>query len=264
MRYDKLLTKANIIVGAKTSAPTIDEMVISEIKDATRKAIQEIIPSREEISEIVKNNTPATPTNEQLSKMLDDAVAKHIPVKMEASSNTELNDKVNQMMQIMKELSEKDNSAPANFDSYSLNDDEITQVLTWLLNYQEKYFPNTPLSETLHQDFMWNIPKEIYDAAYTAEMYGYPDVLNPIFWFYMFCMENPHDMIGEFIINAVNTIDDDAESVIANHAKEYRRVYFEEEEPEVTSSEVTVNNTGVSTIEDFDPEISVETVNEEE
>ena len=196
--------------------------------------------------------------------MLDDAVAKHIPTKIEASSNMELNDKVNQMMAIMKELAEKDNSAPANFDSYALNDDEIAQVLTWLLNYQEKYFPSTPLSETLHQDFMWNIPKEIYDAAYAAEMYGYPDVLNPIFWFYMFCLENPHDMIGEFIINAINTIDDDAESVLASHAKEYRRVYFEEESEENVATPVSTNETGVSAIEDFDPDIDIEVVNNEE
>lgn len=254
MKYWDLL----YTVGAKTSAPTADK-IFSALKDAAREAVQEIIPaeipSKEDITEIIKSNTPATPTSEELSKMLDDAMSKHVPTQVEAKPDVELNDKVNMMMQLMKELAEKDNSAPANFDSYALSDGEISQVLTWLLNFQEKYFPNTPLSDTLHQDFMWNIPKEVYRAAYDAEVLGYPDALNPIYWFYMFCLDCPHDMIGEFVMNAINGISDEDSEVIASHAKEYRRVYFDEEEPVISPVQP-----GTSTIEDFDADISVETI----
>lgn len=241
MKYWDLL----FTVGAKTSAPTIDEKVASVIKDAAREAIQEIIPAPQPV--MVDENA--------LGKLIDDAVAKHVPAQVEAKPDVELNDKVNMMMQLMKELAEKDNSAPANFDSYALNDGEISQVLTWLLNFQEKYFPNTPLSDTLHQDFMWNIPKEVYRAAYDAEVLGYPDALNPIYWFYMFCLDCPHDMIGEFIMNAINGISDEDSEVIASHAKEYRRVYFDEEE-----SVISPVQPGESSIEDFDADISVETI----
>jgi hypothetical protein len=108
---------------------------------------------------------------------------------------------------------------------------------------------------------MWNIPREIYDAACTAEDYCYPDALNPIFWFYMFCLENPHDMIGQFITKAINSITDEDILVIKNHAKEYRRVYFDEEDEVVSPV-----NPGGSIIEDFDSEIDVEVLssNDEE
>ncbi len=249
--YDLLFT-----VGAKTSAPTVDDM-----KHEFKEAIDDAVDRLRETTAVVQ----PMPSYEQIGTMIDTAVknaAKDIiPTQITAKSDAELNDKVNQMMQIMKELSEKDNSAPANFDSYALNDGQISQVLTWLLNFQEKYFPNTPLSETLHQDFMWNIPVEVYNAAYDAETYGYPDALNPIYWFYMFCMDNPHDMIGEFIMNAINGISDEDSEVIADHAKEYRKAYFDESEPVVFPV-----NPGTSTIEDFDSDIDVEVLspNEEE
>lgn len=252
MKYWEVLCS----VGAKTSAPTVDDM-----KQEFKNAIDDAVDRLRETTAVIQ----PMPSYEQIGTMIDTAVknaAKDIiPTQITAKSDAELNDKVNQMMQIMKELAEKDNSAPPNFDSYALNDGEISQVLTWLLNFQEKYFPNTPLTETLHQDFMWNIPKEVYNAAYDAEMYGYPDALNPIYWFYMFCMDSPHDMIGEFILNAINSITDEDSEVIASHAKEYRKVYFDE--PDQVISPV---NPGASLIEDFDSEVDVEVLspNEEE
>lgn len=251
MRVEKLLTKVNF-VGAKTSAPTVDEM-----KQEIHKAVSEACDRIHQETSVVH----PMPSYEQIGTMIGTVVknaAKDIiPTQITAKPDVELNDKVNQMMQIMKELAAKDNSAPPNFDSYSLNDDQISQVLSWLLKFQEKYFPNTPLAETLHQDFMWNIPKEIYEAAYDAEMYGYPDMLNPIYWFYMFCMDSPHDMIGEFIMAAINNISDEDSEVIASHAKEYRKAYFENEPEEEVMSPI---RPGYSDIQDFDSEISVETI----
>ena len=248
MKYWEVLSS----VGAKTSAPTVDEMK-QEFKNAIDDAVDRL-----------RESTPVAqpmPSAEQLGTMIDQAVknaAKDIiPTQVTAKPDMELNDKVNQMMQIMKELAERNNSAPANFESYALKDDEISQVLTWLLNFQEKYFPNTPLSETLHQDFMWNIPKEVYDAAAAAEIYGYPDALNPIYWFYLFCTDCPHDMIGEFIMTAIDSISDEDSEVISKHAKEYRRAYFDEPEPVVSP----VNPAGTSTIEDFDSDVDVEVIN---
>ena len=276
MRYEELLTKVfpNVNVGAKTSAPTVDEFTaaLDMVKDAARKAVQEIIPTKEDIKEIVSSTTPTQmPSNEELTKLINDAVANRTP---EPVRDTELNDKVNQMMAIMKELAERDNSAPANYESYALNDDEIANVLTWLLEFQEKYFPTTPLSETLHQDFMWNIPKEVYNAAVDAKAYEYPDALNPIFWLYICCTESPHDMIGEFVINAINSIDDEGEHMLADHASAYKKAYFEDADDElysisvdgpedgvmINTNPVPISEPNTSSIEDFDPEVDIEVV----
>lgn len=249
MKYTELLSKEHF-VGAKTSAPTIDDKVITEIKDATRKAIQEIIPPPQ----------PAVVDETALGKLINDAIEKHIPVLPETPPiDNDINDKINQLMQCMKELAEKDNTAPADFNSYSLNDDQITFILSLLLKYQDKYFRDIPLAKALKQNFMWNIPLEVYDAAVAAETYEYPDVLNPIFWFYIMCTEVPHDMIGMFVLKAINSLHDEDYDCIDSHADEYRKLYLSPEEDEVVEP-----SNGTTSIESFDPEIEVETIGEEE
>lgn len=238
MKYTQLLS-ISTVVGAKTSAPTIDEQVATAIKDAARAAV-------------VDENT--------LGKLINDAIEKHIPVIPENPPiNNDINDKINQLMQCMKELAEKDNSAPPDFDSYSLNDDQITFVLSLLLEYQDKYFKDVPLAKALKQDFMWNIPLEVYDAAVAAVTYGYPDSLNPIFWFYIMCTEVPHDMIGMFVLKAVNSMKDEDFDAIDTHAAEYRKLYLTPEDDD-SDDEVPSGNTS---IESFDPEIEVEVIGEE-
>ena len=249
MKYTELLSKEHF-VGAKTSAPTIDEQVATAIKDATRAAIQEIVPPPQ----------PAVVDENALGKLINDAIEKHIPAIPENPPiNNDINDKINQLMQCMKELAEKDNSAPPDFDSYSLNDDQITFILSLLLKYQDKYFKDIPLAKALKQNFMWNIPLEVYDAAVAAETYEYPDVLNPIFWFYIMCVEVPHDMIGMFVLKAINSLHDEDYDCIDNHANEYRRLYLTPEEDEEDEP-----SNGTTSIESFDPEIEVEVINDEE
>lgn len=249
MKYTELLSKEHF-VGAKTSAPTIDEQVATVIKDATRAAIQEIVPPPQ----------PAVVDENALGKLINDAIEKHIPVIPENPPiNNDINDKINQLMQCMKELAEKDNSAPPDFDSYSLNDDQITFILSLLLKYQDKYFKDIPLAKALKQNFMWNIPLEVYDAAVAAETYEYPDVLNPIFWFYIMCVEVPHDMIGMFVLKAINSLHDEDYDCIDNHANEYRRLYLTPEEDEEDEP-----SNGTTSIESFDPEIEVEVINDDE
>ena len=252
MKYWDLLSKSG--VGAKTSAPTIDEKVASVIKDAAREAIQEIIPAPQ----------PAVVDEDTLGKLIDDAVAKHVPTTSDKpQTDPGLNDKINQMMAIMKELSEKDNSAPKNFDNYELNDDQISFVLSLLLKYQDKYFKDIPLAEALHQDFMWNIPAEVYDAAVVAETYGYPDQLNPIFWLYIMCTEVPIDMIGLFVLRAYTSMSDEDFDCIDKHANEYKKLYLTPDEDEDVDVAPVEAEPGVSSIESFDPDVDVEIISEE-
>jgi ferric iron reductase protein FhuF len=255
MKYTQLLS-ISTVVGAKTSAPTIEEM-----KEEIHGAIKEACDKLYDVTSVIQPKQPSTIIDEEkLGQMIDSAVAKHIPAIPENPSvNNELNDTINQMMQCMKELAEKDNSAPKDFNSYSLNDDQITFVLSLLLEYQDKYFKDVPLAKALKQDFMWNIPLEVYDAAVAAVTYGYPDSLNPIFWFYIMCTEVPHDMIGMFVLKAVNSMKDEDFDAIDTHAAEYRKLYLTPEDDD-SDDEVPSGNTS---IESFDPEIEVEVIGEE-
>ena len=106
-------------------------------------------------------------------------------------------------------------------DSTSLTEDKVNNVMTWLLDYQERYFADIPLPDSLDKNFVWNIPKKIYDCAEKNRLLEQPDVLNPLFWFYCMLLDEPEDMISKFILNAVNAITDEDESIIEKQADVY-------------------------------------------
>lgn len=250
MKYCDLLSKS--VVGAKTSAPTVDEM-----KQEIRSAVNEACDKLKESTAII----PPMIDKKELGELLNDAIARNIPVIPENPPiDATLNDTIQQMLLTMKEMSEKDNSAPKNFDDYELNDDQISFVLSLLLKYQDKYFKDIPLAETLNQNFMWNIPFEVYDAAVAAETYGYPDQLNPIFWLYIMCTEVPHDMIGLFVLRAYTSMSDEDLDCIDKHANEYIKQYLTSDDSDDIEATPIEAESGVSSIESFDPDVDVESI----
>lgn len=121
----------------------------------------------------------------------------------------ELSDNVKKIMAFMEEMKNKDNTAPAGYEDTTLNSGEIVDVVTMLLDFQEKYFKDVPLTDTLQKNFIWNIPREVYDAANKMRALGEPDCLNPIYWMYLTCLEDPEYMIAKFIVLAVNSVTDE-------------------------------------------------------
>lgn len=111
--------------------------------------------------------------------------------------------------------------APPGYDNTELNDDEIQDVLNTMLEFQDKYFAATPLSGELVQFFVWNIPKDIYKAHTHTKDYCLPDMMDPIYWFYLFCMKNPQEAMGKYLVQAINAMTDDEFDVISNSADEY-------------------------------------------
>lgn len=145
-----------------------------------------------------KTSTP-TPTPEQSGVMKIPAPT--IP--------QDISDNVRKIMEFMAELKDKNCEAPAGFEDTSLNDEEIANVLSMLLEFQEKYFGDVPLTEDLSRSFMWNIPKPIYNAAKKMHDIGEPDCLNPIYWFYIMCLADPEYMMAKFLVLATNAISDE-------------------------------------------------------
>lgn len=121
----------------------------------------------------------------------------------------ELSDNVKKIMAFMEEMKNKDNTAPVGYEDTTLNSDEIVDVVTMLLDFQEKYFKDVPLTDTLQKNFIWNIPREVYDAANKMRALGEPDCLNPIYWMYLTCLEDPGYMMAKFIVLAVNSVTDE-------------------------------------------------------
>ena len=117
----------------------------------------------------------------------------------------------------------------------SLNDTEVNNVMEWLLEYQERYFTDIPLPDSLDKNFVWNLPKKVYQAAEKNRLLEQPDVLNPLFWFYCMLLEEPEDMLPKFILTAFNAITDDDKDAIEQLSDQYDYnygIYDEEDEEE--------------------------------
>lgn len=111
--------------------------------------------------------------------------------------------------------------APPEYENTELDDDQIAEVLNTMLKYQDEYFSATPLNSELIQPFVWNIPKDIFNAHAYVKDHELPDAMDPIYWFYLFCMKNPQEAMGKFIVQAINSMSDTDFEEISQDADEY-------------------------------------------
>lgn len=212
-----------------------------------------------------KTSTPTqTPTLPEI---------KAVP-SVEVEIPEELSDNVRKIMEYMEELKDKDCTPPAGFEDTSLNDEEIADVLSMLLEFQEKYFSDVPLTDNLSRSFMWNIPKPIYNAAKRMHDIDEPDCLNPIYWFYIMCLADPEYMMAKFLVLATNSISDkeyDRIDKLADMYDEDNKIEEDEDEENNSSdneddsliiddNEVSSPTTDDSSVDisSFDPDIEIE------
>ena len=138
----------------------------------------------------------------------------------------DIKDSLNKILAFMENQKSIDNDDhPEEPDETALNEKEVENVLNMLLGFQEKYFDKTPISLELEFRFIWNIPRKIYDAAMKSKNKGWPDCTNPLYWFYIFCTSEPGDMLGRFMINAVNAIPDEEYEQLYQLAVQYDEAY---------------------------------------
>ena len=149
------------------------------------------------------------------------------PVKNDTTGD---NDKAfEQILDILKQNQNSVVSTNNVEEDTNLDDEEINDVLSMLLEFQDKYFTDIPLSRDLCKKFMWNIPKNVYKAAVKARNYGY-DFINPLILFYVFCVDEPDFAIGKFMHILLNAMTDEDYSVIESKASEYDFAYNEGED----------------------------------
>lgn len=192
MKYWELIR-----VGGKTSAPTPAPK--EDVTTSLRKLTDEEIAERNATTE---------------------SIVKDI-IEEQNRKNEETSQNVKTILAFMEELKNKDWTPPAELENTSLNREETCDVLTMLLDFQKKYFYTTPLTRDLSRAFVYNIPKPVYEAAKTAEVKGYPDCLNPLYWFFMTQLGDPEYMLPMFLISAINAIKDDDYNIIENLASKY-------------------------------------------
>ena len=157
----------------------------------------------------------------------------------------ELNYSISELKSMIADMkSETGNKA---FPDATLTDEEVDNVLTWLIGFHEKYFNLTPLTDTFTAKFLWNIPREVYKSASLAAVKELPDCLNPIFWFYALCLDDIDAMLPSFILSAINSITDNDEicSYIEDKTDDYKQNYLAmdiEEDEDIDDKEQNIDD----------------------
>lgn len=165
---------------------------------------------------MIKNHCNCVGTTTVLSQEETKPVEKPVVIPNKDEMVTEISDNI---LRYLKDF--KPQEAPPGFENTELNDDQIAEVLNTMLKYQDTYFSETPLNSELVQAFVWNIPKDIFKTHAYVKDHCLPDVMDPIYWFYMFCMKNPEQAIGKFIAEAINSTSEEDFDEVTKCADEY-------------------------------------------
>lgn len=165
-------------------------------------------------------------TNPSMGAKTSAPIEKQIIVD-DSNKMDDISSSLSKIMAFMESHMNTENEIPPGYDNTILNEKQTTDVVTMLLEFQDKYFSATPLSDKLERRFVWNIPLNVYKAAMLARDKEWPDCLNPLYWFYIFCTAEPGDMLGRFMITAVTSISDKEYDQLSAHADEYDELYSE-------------------------------------
>lgn len=141
------------------------------------------------------------------------------PVEQPAQIPNNLDSRLDEIVEFIK--NGNPNNAPESIEHSQMNDNQAGEIMSTLLKYQDEYFSEVPLSKDLIQPFVWNLPPEVYNAHIDAKDLEYPVVMDPLFWFYIFCMNNPKEAMAKFITLAFNALDNEDAGKIEEMADEY-------------------------------------------
>lgn len=152
--------------------------------------------------------------------------------KMISENNMTMNTKIESLTSsidnIKSFLSDHVIQAPDDVENTILNDDEICDILSYLLECQEKYFPDIPLKEDLCKSFMWNIPKSIYKTFINVRDYPKNNIYNPLLYFYIFCVDDPDSAMPLFLHRIIGMIDTKLKNEIEQKSNEYLEMFNDE------------------------------------
>ena len=133
-------------------------------------------------------------------------------------------EQTSELVQLLRKLTnEKDivQTMPHVLEETILSDDEVNDILSHLLDFNAKYFPNIPLSKDIVKQFLWNAPRDIIRGMRYSENHpGLPDILNPVMYLYPLLMKDPSDAIGLYWQTLSRILDGNREA-IKNDAAAY-------------------------------------------
>lgn len=204
----------------------VPELVTTNEQFDETPTLGEFISSYAEPSYFVSNQdeiqTPQQPiTPDETISMFDKLAKQTAPVIREFTTH----------MKVINDAMEQYQVDPPT----QLNEYQTTIIMKYLFGLQEKYFEDIPLSETISKSFVWNIPMYVYEDMKEAIDMGIPDVLNPLFPFYILLTDYPGLAMGRFI-KIMNDLVYDNINFIKKCNQEYLEKLQEVEEDDTEDS----------------------------
>ena len=120
---------------------------------------------------------------------------------------------------------------PPEEENTNLNDDEIDDIMSTLLSFEEKYFKDIPLSRDLDKKFVWNIPRIVYEAHEYAHERD-EDALDPLICLYALLTEDPLYTMGVYFESLINNVVEQNGEALRKAYDEYYDALSENEEEE--------------------------------
>lgn len=124
---------------------------------------------------------------------------KQEPERINSVESVDTTKIIKEMKNLFEEYSEKNKVSYDGEASTELNDEEVEMILERLLAISKNIFPDIPLNPTLSKEFIWNIPKEIYELYLDVYSDIEHPILDPIVILYIFCAEHPRYAMGRFM-----------------------------------------------------------------
>ena len=133
----------------------------------------------------------------------------------------------------------------------TMNDNQISDIISFMLKMKDEYFPYVTLSRDISADFIWNLPKCVYQTAQAMIAYDEPTMLNPLFWFTLFCVDLDKYVLARILKTILDEMErgtyDRINEIIAEH-----------------DAEIAAENAAIDSIDDNDLNGDIPPCDEEE
>ena len=161
-------------------------------------------------------------------------------LEMQEQSIADLRNKVDNQQDISNMLHEiRENMSSQTADvTTQLSDDEVADIMTYLVNLQNTYFQDIPLASDQIKAFVFNVPSHVYDGMRDAIDREDPDVMNPIMMMYVAFIDDSGISMGKYLEIIRKLLDDEkTKTYIEESAKKYDTYYCYGDEDELVDSE---------------------------
>lgn len=228
----------SFVYNTKPGEVTIDELKINcetgEIVDTSASVKSSMVTASQVVCLDANNTTIAADENNDVSKL--EAVD---PSTISLDTNKNESQNMKDVRDCIEEDKKKDNSAPPAIANSNLNTDEVRDVQAMFIEFQKKYFEDSPMSKTIDPQFFFNLPKEVYKFATEMKAKDMPDIFNPLLLFFGLNLREA-DTYPIFIRTVLSLIsDEDCEML-----DKYYDDYYDESEYDDNNE----NNEGVSEV----------------